>query len=209
LKPKIKKPVIIVGAGGHAKVIIEALLLSGVEIIGCTSLNDKIGILCQGIRVLGGDDVIFSYKPEDIMLANGIGSLPNQSTRWDLAVKMRARGFKFMSVKHPSIIISKNVKLEEGVQIMAGSIIQSGVIIGQDSIINSGSILDHDCLIGSQCHISPGVTLSGGVQIDNRTHIGTGTVVIQNVVVGSDTVIAAGSVIYQDIPNNITLIQRR
>ena len=205
---KTKKPVIIVGAGGHAKVIIEALALSGFDIIGCLSLNDNLGTLCQGVRILGGDDILSSYKPSDIMLANGIGSLPNQSIRWDVAEKMRARGFKFMSVKHPSVIISKNVKLEEGVQIMAGSIIQSGVEIGQDSIINSGSILDHDCNIGSQCHISPGVTLCGGVQIDNRTHIGSGTVVIQNVVVGNDTVIAAGSVIYQNIPNNITFIQR-
>jgi len=205
----VKSPVIILGAGGHAKVVAEALSLSGHKILGVVSPGEVKGTRCFGIKVLGNDDVIDSYSSKEILLANGVGSLPGENLRWELAMKFRDKGYEFVNVIHPSAIIAKKVDFEEGVQIMAGSVIQPNVHIGQDSIINTGSKVDHDSFVGKNCHLSPSVTLSGGVFINNSTHIGTGSIVIQNISIGSNCIIAAGSVIYKDICEGTTLIQQK
>lgn len=197
------------GAGGHAKVVADALLSSGAKVLGMLSNDPLNASLNDGLELLGGDNCLSQYPSDKVMLANGIGALPNKKKRWEIAEKMRNLGYEFIDVIHPSAIVSKSVKLSHGVQIMAGSIIQADTKIGQDSIINSGSCIDHDCSINSNCHIAPGVVISGGVVIGDGCHLGTGTIVIQNITIGSGCVIAAGSVIYKDIPSNQTLIQTK
>lgn len=209
MKFKTKLPVIILGAGGHAKVVADVLVLSGYKVLGLISPDEKKGSFCFGIKVLGDDEVILTYGADEVLLANGIGSLPNVNLRWDLAKRFRDKNYRFVNVIHPSAIISEDVKLEEGVQIMAGSVIQPGTYIGKDTIINTAANVDHDCQISQNCHISPGVTLSGNVKIKDGTHLGTGTVVIQNIEVGKNCIIAAGSVIYKNIDDNITFIQHK
>lgn len=206
---KSSQPIIILGAGGHAKVVTDVLVKSGYEIIGIVTPDKERDSLCFGYRVIGDDDELDSYRDKDFLLANGIGFLPGKSLRWDIAMKMREKGHSFVNVIHPSAIIADDVTLVEGVQVMAGSIIQPGVHIGRDTIINTGACIDHDCNIGKNCHFAPGVTLSGDVQVDDGVHIGTGSSVIQGKTIGTGTVIAAASVIYHDIPDNVTYIQSR
>ena len=209
MNTEIKRPVIIFGSGGHASVISDALILSGYNVIGLVSPDEVKGTSCLGVKVLGNDDVIDSYPVNEILLANGIGSLPNKNLRWNVSKKFEDKGFEFVKVIHPSAVIANDVELGHGVQIMAGSIIQSGTQIGHNTIINTGSNIDHDCNIGKNCHLSPGVTLSGGVNISEGTHIGTGTIVIQNISIGSNCIVAAGSVIYKNIAEGTTLIQQK
>ena len=190
------KPVIILGAGGHAKVVADILKLSSRD------------VFC-GKKVLGNDEVINSYSPEDIELVNGIGSLPRKKLRWQLASRMRQQGYTFASVIHPNTIIAADVDLAEGVQIMAGVVIQAGTKTGIDSIINTGAIIDHDCKIAANCHLAPGVVCSGGVTIGRNTHLGTGTIVIEYRTVGCNCVVAAGTTVFRDIPDNITFIQTK
>lgn len=201
------KPVIILGAGGHAKVIAEAIVQSGRKIIGFVTSDKKPGTSFFGFGVLGDDNIIASYPPDKVLLANGVGALPGQDQRWLLAVKMRKQGYYFTTIIHPSAVVTSDVKLAEGVQVMAGSVIQPGTKIGRDSIINTGVIIDHDCNIAPNCHLSPGVACSGGVNIGQGTHLGTGVLIIQNISVGRNSVVAAGSVIYKDISNNEIFIQ--
>ena len=209
MKTKSKLPVIILGTGGHAKVVASVLTLSNYKILGLISPDSVKGSECFGIKVLGDDDALDFYSSKDIMLANGIGSLPGKNLRWKLAKKFRDKGYEFVNVIHPSAIIADGVQFGDGVQVMAGSIIQPGTSIGQDTIINTSSNIDHDCEISKNCHLSPSVTLSGGVKINNGTHLGTGTVVIQNIMIGSACIVAAGSVIYNDIADGVTLIQNK
>jgi len=206
---KKTKPVIILGAGGHAKVLIELLQIVEQKILGVIDINKNKGDLFCGIKVLGDDEEINNYSSSEVGLVNGIGSLPEQDSRFKVATKFRKKGYKFISVIHPASIIAEDVILEEGVQIMAACVLQPGVKIGLDSIINTGVIVDHDCTIGKNCHLAPGVTLSGGVKVDDDVHIGTGSSVIQNKRIGAGTVIAAASVVYSDIPENVTFIQSR
>ena len=203
------KPVIIMGAGGHAKVITDALKLSGRDILGFVTPDLEADSEFYGKKVLGNDEVINQYLPDEIELVNGVGSLPRKNLRWKLAEKMRIQGYNFATIIHPDAFIASDVNLGEGVQVMAGAIIQPGTKIEQDSIINTGSLIDHDCTIEKNCHISPGVVCSGGVMIGNNTHLGTGTVVTEYRSIGSNCTVAAGSVVFKDILNNTTLIQTK
>ena len=151
-----KKPIIVIGSGGHSKVLIEILRERKYSIIGVTSNNLSQGTDFMGLQILGKDDQISSYKQEEILLVNGIGSLPGIYRRKEISIFMKNKGYKFSSVIHPQSIVSPSAFLGEGVQIMAGSIVQAGTQIGLNSIINTGAVIDHDCIIGSDCHVGPG-----------------------------------------------------
>ena len=204
-----KKPIIILGAGGHAKVIVEVLRQSNRRLLGLIAPDLEKGSSQFGLKVLGNDSDLDTYSVNDVELANGVGAIPGSNRRRVLASKVRSNGFIFSSVIHPTAIIADDVELDEGVQIMAGAIIQSGAKISRDAILNTGVIIDHDCLIGRSCHIAPGVILSGSVCVGENTHIGTGTSVIQNINVGSNVIIAAGSVLYHDVQTGKIFIQRK
>ncbi len=194
------KPLILLGTGGHAKVVAEALRLSGREILGVTDPNSSPGSNFFGVRVLGGDEAIYDYSPEEVELVNGVGALPGKVQRWEIGEQMRRRGYRFASVIHPSAVIAKDVELSEGTQVMAGAVIQPSVKIGVDTIVNTGVCIDHDCKIGANCHLAPGVVLSGGVNVGDYVHLGTAASVIQYMSIGCRAIVAAGSVVYKCIP---------
>ena len=203
------KPVIIMGAGGHAKVVVDALQLYGREILGFVTPDMKIGTEFCGKKVLGNDEAINHYLPDEVELVNGVGSLPRKNLRWKLADKMRKQGYIFASIIHPDAVIASDIILDEGVQIMAGAVIQSGTKVGQDSIINTGALIDHDCEIADNCHLAPGVICSGGVKIGSNSHLGTGTIVTEFRSIGDNCTVAAGSVVFKDILDNAIFIQTR
>lgn len=193
-------PVIILGAGGHAKVLINALGLSGVEMIGILDADEKkLGSSILGIEVIGNDEKVFDYKNDKVMLVNGIGTIKVASLRKKIFDEFRAKGYRFAAVIHPSAIISSDVEFGEGVQVMAGAVIQPGVRIGDNAIINTGAIVDHDCSVGAHAHISPGVTLSGSVIVGEGAHVGTGASVIQGITIGKMSLVAAGAVVVKDV----------
>ena len=203
------RSVIIIGAGGHAKVLAEMLQKSKRHIIGVTDPNKKEGETSFGLNVIGDDEVIKEHDKSKVELVNGIGALPGNNIRWNIAKRFRDLDYTFATVIHPSAIISNDIILKDGVQIMAGCIIQPGVEVGQDSIINTGVILDHDCKIGKSCHIAPGVTLCGGVDVGNGAHVGAGTISLQYKRIGANTIVAAGSIVHRDINENTVFIQPR
>ena len=201
------KPVILLGAGGHAKVLLEALQLEGRNVLGLLTPDLEKGSKHLGLAVLGDDDLLQQFKPSEIDIVNGIGSLPFEQIRWKVSNKVRSWGFRLSTVIHPSAVVSKGATVEEGVQIMAGCVIQLGCTIGKDTIINTGSTIDHDCVIGKKTHIAPGSTLSGGVRVGELVHIGTGSSIIQNVEVGEGVVVAAGTVLYQNVETKMLVKQ--
>lgn len=193
------KPVLVIGGGGHAKVVIDMLENRGRTIIGIVDPGIQPGEKVMGIPVLGDDSVVTHYDPKEIYLANGIGSLPGKIFRWQTADRFRKSGYSFATIVHPSACIGSEVNIDHGVQIMAGCVIQPGVGVGRDTIINTGATIDHDCQIGPYCHIAPGVTLSGGVRVGKRVHIGTGATIIQQITISDGATIRAGSLISSDM----------
>jgi UDP-perosamine 4-acetyltransferase len=196
-------PVIILGAGGHAKVLIDTLQACSVKILGIVDTNpDAYGKKILDVPVIGNDDSVTQYGPEEVRLVNGVGSVGLPTRRRELFNKFKGLGFTFLQVVHPSAIISPDAKLSEGSQIMAGVVIQPGTEIGKNSIVNTRVSIDHDCIIGDHVHLAPGVTLSGSVRIGHEVHIGTGATVIQGISIGNHSLIAAGSVVVSNISDN-------
>lgn len=193
-------PVIILGAGGHAKVLVEVLLKSGKVIAGIVDPDlTLVGTNILGVPVLGCDEVVNGYSTTDFHLVNGLGSVSVPLKRQQLFDRFKALGYVFATVIHPSAIIASDAVLSEGTQIMAGTVIQPGCRIGINSILNTRASVDHDCIIGDHVHVAPGVTLSGGVSVGSRSHIGTGATVIQGISIGIGCLIAAGSVVTKDV----------
>lgn len=191
---------IIIGAGGHAKVLIEALLASSAVIKGIVDSNPMLAGSCiLGVPVLGGDDVVVEFTPAQIQLVNGVGSIGLPNLRQRLYERFKILGYDFSTVIHPSAVVTSDVILGEGSQVMAGAVIQPGSHIGCNTIINTRASVDHDCIIGDHVHISPGVTLSGGVDIGAGSHIGTGATLIQGISIGCGCLVAAGAVVVKDI----------
>lgn len=204
----MSKPIVMIGAGGHAAVLAELLLAEGRQLIAVVSPEPiKTNSPLAGLERLASDDsLLASYSPEQVELVNGVGSIPGNSLRQKLFEYFSERGYNFSSVISSHAILSKYLKLEEGVQIMAGAIVQTSVSIGKNSIINTGAIVEHDCVIGPHNHIAPGVTLSGGVCTERNVHIGTGASVIQGIEIAEYAVIGAGTTIARDVPEKQVII---
>lgn len=198
-REKLKKPLLLIGGGGHARVLIDALKLSGCNIIGITDADaKKSGSSLEGIAIIGDDSILSRYAPDDILLVNAIGSVKGTEERRKIFVKFKNQGFIFASVVHPSAIISRNVALGEGVQIMAGAVIQTGCFIGDNTLINTRVSVDHDSKIGKNVHLAPGVIISGEVEIDDNVFIGSGSTVIQGVRIGKGSIVGAASLVIKN-----------
>lgn len=196
----MRPSIIILGAGGHAKVLVDALLKSGSTITGIVDPNPGLcGSEILGIPVLGGDNIVTNFPTSNILLANGLGSTGFTLKRQQLYEKFKDAGYLFATVVHPSAVIASDVTLGEGVQIMAGAVVQTGSRIGINSIINTRSSVDHDCIVGDHVHIAPGVTISGGVNIGSYSHVGTGATVIQGITIGEQSLLAAGTVVIRNV----------
>lgn len=199
--------VVIIGAGGHARVILDALQLSSCKVLGFVDPAFVKGSQGPGgFLILGGDEVLKGFSTSEVQLVNGIGSIGPTTSRAAVFRRGKDAGFSFAQVVHPSAIVSASATLGEGVQVMAGCVVQAGAEIGPNSIVNTRASVDHDCRIGETVHIAPGVTLSGDVRIGDRAHIGTGAVVIQGISIGADSLVAAGAVVYRDVPEAGRLI---
>ena len=202
----MKFPVIVLGTGGHAKVLVVSLLASSTQILGFVDPAPFVaGQTIRGILVIGPDEEIMQYRPDSLQLVNGIGSVGYPQKRIALFDKFNNKGYTFGIVVHPSAVIPSDIALGEGAQIMAGAVVQPGCRIGRNVIINTGVCVDHDCDIGDHVHLAPGVTLSGDVSIGEGSHVGTGSTVIQGVRIGKNCIIGAGSLVLKDTADGITI----
>lgn len=207
----MSKPLIVIGSGGHASVIADILLNQGRTIVATVSPDEiKDNSPLKGIKRLMTDaSLLDTYSPEEFDLVNGLGALPGNTLRTNLFDYFSNYGYKFQSVIAPSAIIAGGVRLEDGVQVMHGAIIQTNASIAKNCIVNSGSIVEHDCVIGAHNHIAPGATLSGGVITGDQVHIGTGASIIQSIKIGERSVIGAGCTIIRDVKAGQVIVPAR
>ncbi len=196
---------IVVGGGGHAKVLVSTLLLCGRNILGFVDLKPT-DLPLLGISYLGNDAAVLLHAPCDVRLVNGVGSADSTSRRQAVYDRFTHEGYCFATVIHPSAVVAPEVQIEDGAQIMAGAILQPGSCIGSNAVVNTGAIIDHDCVVGAHAHIAPGAVLSGGVHVGSGAHVGTGARVIQGVFVGAASVVGAGAVVINDVPPDVTTV---
>lgn len=190
---------IILGAGGHARVVLSAIYAAGGSVRGCLAPIAPDPRWPAQVPWLGNSSVLERLDPTVTPLANGLGSIHDTTLRCRVHEDAKAAGFGFPPICHPAAVIDCDAILSEGVQIMAGAVIQTGARIGENATINTGARIDHDVEIGPHTHVAPGVIISGEVRIGERAHIGTGAVVIQGVRIGSGALVAAGAVVICDV----------
>jgi sugar O-acyltransferase (sialic acid O-acetyltransferase NeuD family) len=182
----------LIGAGGHAKVILEILELQGEKIGGLCDKNPKVTSL------FGYSVSAFLPKGFNVIEDSLIVSIGNNSLRKKISLNSN---YNYFLAIHPNATISKRAEIAAGTVVMAGVSINSGVKIGSHSIINTNASIDHDCYLEDYVHISPNAALAGNVYVSEGTHIGIGACIIQGVKIGRWATIGAGSVVLKDVPD--------
>ncbi|MBN1405322.1 MAG: acetyltransferase [Candidatus Omnitrophica bacterium] len=200
----MKNKIILIGGGGHCKVVIDAIDLSGkFDIYGIVDPALKKDSKVLGVTVIGKDDILPDIFKKVKYAFITVGSIGNCEIRKKIYSNLNKIGFKLPVIAHPKSVIAKDViaNIGEGTFIAAGAIVNPGIVIGKNAIINTKASVDHDCTIGDFVHIAPGVTLSGVVKVGNETHIGTGANIIQCVAIGKNCIIGAGITVRKDMKN--------
>lgn len=187
----MKDRVIIIGTGGHAKVITDILLASNTKIMGF--LDDYYSDSeFLGHSVLGKISNIQKYKDE----AEFIIAIGDNATRKRISSAYSA---KWYTAIHPSAVISDSAIINEGTVVMPNVVINSSAVIGNHCIINTSSVIEHDCVVNDYVHISPNATLCGTVSVGENTHIAAGVTVINNISICSNCIIGAGATVVRNI----------
>jgi UDP-perosamine 4-acetyltransferase len=199
-----RSPLVVMGAGGHAKVIVD-MLLERAEfwLAGCiTHETDVTDVL--GLPILGGDDALSRVFASGVRHA--FVAIGNNRVRADRMQHARGIGFTIVNAISRHAIVSSRVTLGAGIAIMPGAVINVDTVVGDGAIINTGATVDHDCRIGAFAHIAPGTHLAGNVTVGEGAFLGVGTSVIPRRAIGSWTTIGAGSAVVRDIGEGVTAV---
>lgn len=191
---------VVVGAGGHAKVAIECLRASGWTIVGCTDPDTSLR-QCAGVPVIGTDERLPQLRAEGI--EHAFCALGDNALRERVSLRLLEMGFSLPSVAGPGASVSNTARIGRGTAIFPGAVVNVDTSLGDFSIINTNANIDHDGLIGVAAHIGPGASLAGNVVVGDRSFVATGSCVIPDRRIGSDTIVGAGSVVVRDIPDDV------
>ncbi|MBA3662130.1 MAG: acetyltransferase [Gammaproteobacteria bacterium] len=196
-----KNQLIIIGAGGHGKVVLSTALACNKTVLGFidndqtihhTELNDY--------PVLGDIDFIHRNQHAYAVLAIG-----HNATRKNIAIQL-SPDLKSPALIHPAAYVHPSAQIGCGTVVFAGAVIQPDVIIGEHCIINTGTTVDHDCVIGNFVHLAPGVHLAGNIIVKEGAFLGIGSVVIPNTLIGAWAIVGAGSVVIKPVPPDLTVM---
>jgi sugar O-acyltransferase (sialic acid O-acetyltransferase NeuD family) len=206
-KAGVRERVLILGAGGHGRVVLDILLQSGRhEVVGFLDNNADIhGRRVDGIPVLGPVDdlplLAKQFGSPAVIIAVGDNGL-----RRGLARQVESLGFELASAIHPSATLAHNATVGRNVVIAAGVVICAHCQIGDSVILNTGCIVDHQTMIGEGSHICPGVRIAGRVKVEPGVFVGIGATIVPKVTLGCESIIGAGAVVIEDVPALATVV---
>lgn len=195
--------IVIIGAGGHAKVCIELLQAMGEEVAYCVGGDDSMD-RCAGIPVLRGDENLLHLR--EAGYARLFVAIGSNKLRTHLATLAIDQGYELVNAISPRAIISPSVHMGSGVAVMAGAVINAEATIGDLVIINTGTTVDHDCRIGQAVHIAPQCALAGNVTVGNQSFLGVGCKVIPEIRIGDRVTVGAGAVVICHIESDATAV---
>ena len=195
--------VVIIGGGGHAKVVIESLRARG-ETVAAIVDADPTPREVLGVPVVGDDLALPGLRGQG--LSRLFVAIGDNRLREKLGRRAREQGFTLANAIHPSAILSPTVRLGEGVAVMAGVAVNADASVGDLAIVNTGAVVDHDCVLGAACHLGPASALAGGVTVGERAFLGVGARAIPGVTIGADTIVGAGGVVVRDLPDGVLAI---
>jgi len=201
----MSRKLLIYGASGHGRVVADAALASGWELVGWA--DDDVSrageeVADAPVVAIGLSEVRDLAQRGGIEVAVAIG---DNRVRRELGEALHAAGVALAVVVHPSAVISRTASIGEGAVILAGTVVGCDSVVGRGAIVNTGTTVDHDCRLGAWCHLSPGVHLGGGVTIGDGTHLGIGVAVRNDVEIGSWSLVGVGSAVVQPIGDRVVV----
>jgi len=204
MKPKV----IGLGAGGHAKVLIEALgKMDTYEVVGLLDAKSSLhGRTVLGLPVLGADEMMPQLVQQGVTrFFLGLGSVGDSTMRQRVFQRAIEYGLEPVSVIHPGAWLSASARVGRGICALACAVVNADACLGENTIVNTGSIIEHDCVIGAHVHIAPRACLAGGVSVGEGSHIGIGALVRQNIRIGRNAIVGAGAVVIKDVPDEFVV----
>lgn len=195
--------VVIIGGGGHAKVVIESLRACG-ETVAAIVDADPTPRQVLGVPVVGDDLALPGLRAQG--LSRLFVAIGDNRLRQKLGRKAREQGFSLVNAIHPSAVVSPSARLGAGIAVMAGVAINAETRVDDLAILNTGAVVDHDCRLAEACHLGPASALAGGVTVGERAFLGVGARAIPGVSIGADTIVGAGGVVVRDLPDAVLAI---
>ncbi len=183
--------VVVLGGGGHAKPVIEALRATGAEILGVLDDAPRGDVL--GVPVLGPLADVARFGA-------AVVALGDNALRLSLGARCRAAGVALPALIHPAALVSPSAVIEDGAQVMPRAVIGPAARIGALAIVNTGAIVEHDAVIGEAAHVAPGAVLCGFVRVGACALVGAGAVLRPGVSLGPDALVAPGAAVAEDVP---------
>ena len=184
-------PIIVIGGGGHAKVVIDCIEAAGNTVMGVLDDSLPVGSTVLSVPVLGKIADYTDFRDNPFIIAIGSNAVRRKfaeslPVRWHTAV-------------HPRAVVSPYARIGEGCAVMPGAVINAGAEVGAHSILNTCSVVEHDGLLGRYVHVSPSAALGGTVTIGDGTHVGIGATVKNNISICGGCIIGAGAVVVKNI----------
>ena len=193
--------IIIIGAGGQARIVYEVLKLDyKYRVVKFWDSFDHLATdNIDNISVVGG----LAKLSELLNVAEGaVVAIGDNKIRAEVYRTVEQLGYTMINAIHPSAVIAPSVSLGNGIMILMGALISTRAKIGNNVIINTGAVIEHDNSIGNNVHIASGCNLAGGVIVKDGAFIGIGTVIKEYLTIGENSIVGAGSVVLNDIPDN-------
>lgn len=188
-----KTPILLIGAGGHARACIDVIEQEGRFVVaGLVGRPDEVGTQIFGYSVLGTDKDLSVLLGDYANALITIGQIKTPEPRIRLFTLMEQLGYQFPKVISPRAYVSSHSSLGDGTIVMHGAVVNAGAIVGRNCIINSQSLVEHDCVIADHCHIATSATINSGVHIGTGTFIGSGSSVRQSLKIGENCLIGMG-----------------
>ncbi len=188
--------IVIIGGGGHAKVVISILRkLERYQILGYTDLKDN-GPLA-GLPYLGSDHelALLSVKPKKLNAVLAVGQIGLGKQRYELWTRLQTPALLFPLIVSPDAIINDEVSAGEGAVVMDGAVVNSGATLGRGAIVNTNSTIEHDAVLADWVHVAPGATICGGVTVGRFSMIGAGATVIEGIKIAAGCIVGAGATV--------------
>lgn len=195
----VLKRAVILGTGGHAKVIVEIFRESeAFRLVGCLD-QARSGSIC-GAPILGDDTRLPSLREDGV--THAFIAVGDNKLRAELAEKVQALGFLLAHAQGRHALVSPSIKMGAGVAIMNGAVINAEAVIEDLVIVNTNATIEHDCRVGRAAHVAPGAILTGNVTVGERAFIGAGSCILPGLSIGDRAIVGAGAVVTRNMPSD-------
>ncbi len=194
--------VVVFGAGGHAKVVVDCLRDEGKFAVASLADADpaKAGRSIHGCVVVDEQQGMATARTQD----GAIVAIGNNEARARIAQALLDAGVTLVSAVHRSAVIATTARIGRGTVVMPGAVVNADTAVGDNVIVNTRASIDHDCVIGDGVHVAPGTTICGGVRVGAGVLLGAGCVVLPGIAIGDGARIAAGAIVTNDVPAHET-----